>query len=1147
MQTKYSDIPISELAEIILQDVEELRQLLNEKECLLQVFQALNAIQEQDLEYVISEVEEILTEVMTGFVVRWSEHVSLVSGEQSADEKPAEKENAGDLRQQSLLIEIMRFACRAYPHMSVSRNQVRSVFLAYTFHISEASEQAKRNPLLIVQIMSIKFLERVFIVHRNDADISNILSEYVKFVENNIEFGNLSVITAMLNISTCIIEYYLQDIISLLIRLATYQIAKTKGKATARWKLRDKSIKKTVKNALCAALKTHNFDEKISFGIMDCLTNNLGISKSDSYQLSQILSTRGLNYQDSAPQLQLTNEQISTAIVAALHHYANTTHANIAPFVLPSDVTLSVHVVTEILMVALGSFNPNNQPDGGLQHWSQIISSIQLFTQQALQIQIQHLSQVASVMDTSHASAVSKFITHTQPFILAPISLQNVKDIIKKVLNSFLDYLETVEQNGIPKDVEPMKIIEFDGSANFVRMHTKKRKRPSSDIIEDSFYGEHEIRGSRAFYSIVVARLFAASTFQGYRDIFIEWVLADFTRRWDMALRWLWESWYNDHVSSKNAGEDCLYNNNLTYLMRVLFELAEKATPGMDLTFIPWIVNHATIFRKFLLMLPRTAGDSHVLTLLRNYLDIEFTEPSPTPIENLKFNMSLEILFDLITQRPAYRKFLPEILCYLFSTDPKKRALCVKCVKKWWETDSSRALEFGFSSEGFFVPLYELLENFGLLLIDSLVQKKFDLAVFEKSGSHTVTRLITETFSKIKGMDEILDENSAWPLFVINGSLQYYFSLVTRKPELIRRLISVLPYAENEMVISVISDSMVSFLSSFGIPKDMDEISYKMIQHLLVCFQNPKLTRLHKVIIRTIKTLTNYPPDPETAQQFTSPSYVFTRLVVETIKANHHIEAADLWGCIISGDGLSRQETFMAIYMLAKYLVKPHEPGNCELFVYIAKEILKPPAVLSPVEFLIFVNNLFDLAPFGFSAAKFPLLKKEQCVQVLKLFISSSISPFNNRSLSASITLMMSNYSTGISYPLLFMDTVIEYSLHYRQEVYGFILSQVLAPCCNLKMMWNAAKDRVFIKSDEGQAAKSLWKSFIKSLEICSPSSFVLIIQLQKDRLTLVLENLDATTHKMFREWCIQEKSGLRSKKVEAVLDIIDSMQKKKI
>ena len=67
-----------------------------------------------------------------------------------------------------------------------------------------------------------------------------------------------------------------------------------------------------------------------------------------------------------------------------------------------------------------------------------------------------------------------------------------------------------------------------------------------------------------------------------------------------------------------------------------------------------------------------------------------------------------------------------------------------------------------------------------------------------------------------------------------------------------------------------------------------------------------------------------------------------------------------------------------------------------------------------------------------------------------------------------------------------------------------------------------------------------LWDSFILCLRECAPNSFVLIIQLQRDRLSLVVDKLGDEFMKRFWDWCMQERAGIRGKKVQVALEVMD-------
>ena len=57
------------------------------------------------------------------------------------------------------------------------------------------------------------------------------------------------------------------------------------------------------------------------------------------------------------------------------------------------------------------------------------------------------------------------------------------------------------------------------------------------------------VREARAYKTALTSRIFAHSIFSEYKGLLIDWKLADFTHRWDLCLRWLWESSYLDHVN----------------------------------------------------------------------------------------------------------------------------------------------------------------------------------------------------------------------------------------------------------------------------------------------------------------------------------------------------------------------------------------------------------------------------------------------------------------------------------------------------------------------------------------------------------------------------------------------------------------------
>ena len=1071
-----------------------------------------------------------------------------------------------------LFIESMRLLCKMYHHLSEDgRKMSRSRIIPHVFS-SKSDTTGQRHPHLIIQILAIKFLTKIFIEHRSDSDISDLLGQYVKFVEENVSQGNLSVITALVDIIPEIIQYYLQDLISLLVRLAGQQPSGSKSSALV--KFREKSIKKCVKNVMCAVLKANNFDEKISFGIMDCVTKQLNVSKSDSNQLIQILSTRGLNYQNSAPQLQLSNEQISTAIVAALQHYGNTQHPNQPAFILPPNANLSIHVIAEIVMTAMRMYNPTGAQDEGLQHWAQIIANIQHFTQQALQIQIQHLSQVASVMDTSHAgAATNKFISQTQPFSLAPVELEDVGEYIRIVLQSLLDVISAISEEQ-KADIDPVKITEIDGAQMLLDFEKSRRKRKADTMEDDSLSGSTDalatdrVRETRAYKTALTSRIFAHSIFSEYKGLLIDWKLADFTHRWDLCLRWLWESSYLDHVNklannptAKPAGEKKVkmgtvsedsensdskslsnYESNLLLIVEEMFLRAESAVIGQSTTFMPWLTSNSQshIFRKFMSQLPYVPVNGRVFEIIKSFMDIELTLPLPTPLEKVKYQLSLEILYDLVTAKPALRKrLLPILLSNLFSRNSAKRQESIKIIRGWWTVDTEKTGEFGYA-DGVFKPVYPLLEGVAILLVGSLTQKNLEIEHFRKMKSKKAAELIVETLSHrvvTENGDDM--ESDDWEASDVHGILEFYFSLIPRKPEIFRVFLEVIPKLTGDVVVETSAQSISNFLLGIGLPKDENDMSYKLLQQVIQHVHDSK--QVQNVLLHTVKTMTNYPPDITLMQPFTTPSKSFTRMIIDmmTSKRGHEL-SSEFWACIIAGDGFTRAETYQAIYALTESFINEENPQNHDMFVYIVKEVLKPPSVLSPVEFLIFINNLCDLDPIVKTERKFPPISVQKCTQALDLFFYNAHSPFTMRSISAAISLMVSNYTSGSAYPLLFMRTVLGYLVRFKEASFGFVLSQVLAPCCNLRMLWNAAKDRVSSKSEESRAAKMLWDSFILCLRECAPNSFVLIIQLQRDRLSLVVDKLGDEFMKRFWDWCMQERAGIRGKKVQVALEVMD-------
>lgn len=477
---------------------------------------------------------------------------------------------------------------------------------------------------------------------------------------------------------------------------------------------------------------------------------------------------------------------------------------------------------------------------------------------------------------------------------------------------------------GLPREAE--KVI---GKRKRTTKGSKESETEEFDNTEKLNLVRQTFRQSRGFWSVFMARVLKhVSLLDQYTDkqyyfahvisdVVVSFFLEDFLGRWDFAVRWLWEEHYHGFREGENYIQ---YDYWLCMLLQRIMADADQAALDVQkqkTTFIPWLIGHdeATTFRRFLTSLPRLPTsfcraeqvpnlDSSLASVeysgfLMSLLKTPLSRPIATPLQKLRLQLGVDILFDLISQRLTMRAYATRLfLTCCVHPERGRRSEAIRVARKLWSSE-----QVDSSVNSFVVSK---LENLAIKFILALTNSIED----QDNSDLDEELLFTETSSTVT---ELPKTANGWDEETAMKHLDLYMVMLGKDPALLKYLLSIYYQFEREGPIAKTALGMLGrSIAYIGMPK-VGQPSMKIVDAIeSECPEGSEdiLLRILQVLSVPQKKITES-GENDLPPRLSSELVGCIRKVIQ--QRPHTFNDPLFWGYMLPGEGMSRDDVIRGL------------------------------------------------------------------------------------------------------------------------------------------------------------------------------------------------------------------------------------------
>ncbi len=660
----------------------------------------------------------------------------------------------------------------------------------------------------------------------------------------------------------------------------------------------------------------------------------------------------------------------------------------------------------------------------------------------------------------------------------------------------------------------------------------------------------------------------------GYRlkkEFLIPFIVDDFAAKWDLAVRWLWEEYYHDTNDSNTMESDDRIVSGFSYwlahLLGNMIQTARDAAPG-DPVYTPWLTQNGqnTLFRRFLEALPDIPvflfqAESITVCppsfakvdleeiepakpgLLLQLCDITLNSPVPSPLQRVQLKLGLDVLYDLLTYRPACRKhgLFDLMMTYCASSEEPRRLEAIRAIRRWWSVSGRSHLEK--ESDSKLEGITDEMEETFALLTDP--QRDLRSAAGYVNGIHE--RLTQRTFSNCLSRLESLMQPGEWSKDRVLAIISTYLVCCLPNLSLMKDLICLFGHVneESRSEIQAVVVTLVGKMARFiGMPSQ--ENSNAMA--LLTCFESsPKDSE--QILLEWFSIITGV-LQPADEGKFTPGTEAMSRFLFERL--DQFEQNASFLCMLVYGHGLSQRERQRVVILLADRLLgveggepdieEQREQQKTMFRNTIAKLLMSTGKDMLSAQDLIILFHTLEIAP-GTSMT----LQFRKQIEAIQLFLSSpSLSSyFTPRSLSSAFQNLLDAQGSRIL--PLFMRSLLIALVHLGDAFKPYVAggpNSVLGRVMTFKSLWNGARNSGGT-DDELKRAKALWEGWTRCMQKCAPQSFGLLVDISKTYMSLVLNKLDREFSVDFEKW-VKSRAiaiGVPRSKLKRALTVLDRLK----
>lgn len=657
-------------------------------------------------------------------------------------------------------------------------------------------------------------------------------------------------------------------------------------------------------------------------------------------------------------------------------------------------------------------------------------------------------------------------------------------------------------------------------------------------------------KGSRGFWTTFIARFiahagqldpsldYAAFTFHIKSRVLVAFILEDFPGRWDFAVRWLWEEMYHAARSGNDYAE---YDYWLCVLLDQLFRTAEHGSTSAQLqasTYIPWFVhqNESALFRKFILALPRlptafwesavvappvpvdnisiesVASPGYLLSLLETPVN----KPLPTPLQKLRIQLGMELLYDFIIVRPSTRKLaIAMLLGYCIHADRARRSEAIRVARRFWTKSDEAAVAAAEGAESSAAAMVETSGALAKRIADRLegfaMKSLRELSASPKVEAGVSLTPAASTDMIVDGApgdndDDIETTTSTeqpapqpdWTEDQVARQLDLFMVMAVRDPLLLRHLFALYPTLVSDVVKRTILSMLGRTIAQIGMPRADNPTSLKLVEALDLGVDEGSellLLRVLQMLHASLKTKGGEEDGVATRMSVEVTAYVRRQLVEHPSRYSNPL----FWAYILTGEGLATEDIVRGVVMLLSvidedphgYLTALADEGadastakdrGQQLFVSTISRLLTIQQAdarsskrgdtrgLSPVDLLVLLHSVETSPPFP----DLPAITTRQMVTAITLCLQ-------NPALSTHFTYSM--YANALErlldrhmadLPKIVMSTLRHVARKYR-ELHGFTVD-VLTKIANTRIFKGRGRMEGY--------GKAMWEYWVRCMEV---------------------------------------------------------------
>lgn len=660
----------------------------------------------------------------------------------------------------------------------------------------------------------------------------------------------------------------------------------------------------------------------------------------------------------------------------------------------------------------------------------------------------------------------------------------------------------------------------------------------------------------------------------------LPFIIQDFPSRWDFAVRWLWEEYYQDSLRPVDATDIddrhvSGYNFWLCQLVDRLFRQAHNATLA-EPSYTPWLVQNSQsdIFRRFIQALPEVPMylfDSKALppcpptlvdeplptgedsdeqwklpdpALFLKLCNVELTEPLATPLQVLQLQLGLELMYEVITFRPSLRPkgLLTQFMEFCMSDQRVRRIQSIHIACRWWSA-GNRGAAANVTPDKSLVS--DVADSFAAVMNSSLIK---DLGCGYVEGVHV--RLTQRVSAFCIGEFEKLcvkrDQEDPWSDSQKISRLHIFFICSLRDGSLFQTLVAMLDRLEEPVQQCVLQlfEAMVPFLA---MPSDTNQLGAQVLHAL---GNNTKLVETH--LLTWTKHLLMSPVSPTEDLEPVRLSVMLTRFLHDKLIADE-LKDSLFWTFIVNGSGLRKPELQFALFKIADIYVDIEnvtDNSQTEILVDSIGKAVSRQGTVSTDDNLTLIETFVCFHTMALSDANntvYALSLRKQ-VAVTQLFITSpSLTKlFTQHTVCVALQTIVDQLG-GNRLPTLYLRSVLMSIVRFGDSMKQFICENeksILRKIMMVRSLWNGAR-QAGDSDDERKRNQALWEGWTRCVHKSIPYSFPMMVGISKSYMTLILKKLDSAFRDEFEKWLKTRavSSGFSRSKVKSALAVIAELK----